>query len=59
MNKHPNTFRVECCANRRVIVNDVIVCIHCDLATSVPNWGKAKMPTPNVKTWHVNPVKPA
>lgn len=59
MSKHPNTFRMECCANRRAVVNDVLICSRCDLPSAIPNWASAKMPAPSIKTWTPNPVNPA
>lgn len=59
VNKHPNAFKVECCANRRAIVKDVLVCVQCDMPSAIPNWSLAKMPAPSVKLWIPEQVNPA
>jgi hypothetical protein len=56
--KHTNTFRVECCANRRAVVNDVLVCVQCDMPGAIPNWKKATMPANNVQMWTPKRVNP-
>lgn len=57
--KHTNTFRIECCANRRALVNDVLVCARCDLPGAIPNWNTAKMPSNDLKVWTPKKAGPA
>lgn len=56
--KHLNKFHVECCANRRAVVNDVLICARCDLPGAIPNWSLAKLPDPKINLWTPNPVNP-